>query len=1756
MVFQNRFDAGELDKWCLGAVDDPAYQRGCAWLENFNLIRTGGINRRKGFKLVERVLEIRAPEYRKLDAAGGAEILREADAETPGVEGNLRRADTMFGTSESLVKLIPLSYSGNKNYLVYLLAQKYGYIEFRGFEMVRKAERDWPPEPYVSAGNTFAFRRDDPDAHWKITGISSLASGADLSGLPALGIGGAAVIEQAQVKITGMESANAGKLLAAEDFIVTPKEINPGSLTLTQDGKGGTVSWFDEKGAGTGLKLSCRAAAQTDKTVLSFTILESGEGFVADDGKTTTMLSVTVDGVGTVLATATVGTAGQIMSVNDYKMDKYPLSASGRGVMRFFAPPIAEDIYSDITDWKDSRPTAAATLRAKATKTEDDETRELGASYRIEFVVEVKGAGFDTAREITVTTGNDKDGKPVTEARKITFLKIRCLSDVGGERCGRELRVCAYLDNNGGIKEVKPIPFWIDDDLAAYRAAEAAPGEAGGCFDRLMSAGRFNEADGAYEDGSGAEENVMADGSVTPPPVKFVAGVPASGPPVILCSWKGIHYYGYTESEIAKIDSYPSIKVIQEFAGTWYEKAFGVWKNNGGSNPSVSPGRHPCGRTLGFYASYHNCYNEDHQSYRYPLNHALSYPLTGGNSAPVSNYEYDASMAGGCPMLVSGQYSAQPYLQWFEGGQRKYAPYANPLKAFLVSGLKFNFLPPLSARRANKEPNYVMFSAFSETGDGTYPVSKAEAWKGTGAEIRVASAYSKPDNEFPYGKITLTLSIPKTGTVETSGKDYLGRDVDGVVLRLAPREGGYAYEVPVKAARGAGGALVLRNPDGTAASSSGKAVYTVAAELEKVPPETGGNMLLSNKDGVTASAKCAVTANYDTDGSVKEWIVRTVIGTMADGEPLTPAGFAKGEALTAGWTVGNRAFTAASKALSVFAVKTWNYILSGGGKFKTDPKGSGYYGSYGGKSYSLYITGSGYVSGTRLFITDDGKPRNGVAGQLYKVLEDEELNGNASYWRWDLAAFVPAALSVFPSSDKTISGLQYAYTGAYLVFCGSGITPFTLKIKGADIELGTLVPKTEVEVEVIAPAEFGLEPANSVEDGAVPALFMRTQNASPSVVAYINGRLWAAGVPDDPSRIYVSKPNRDKNSAVFDFTTYKITETVTPEITPFQASNAMGENGLADASEGVMGLASDYSGTPVRGKKIHFGYDKARILATPYFSKGATVESVTDKLVLSAASVAVAGEYTASEAAKLRGRAALYIGLCKTRVVIPGAFCCVTADCDGFEISVSSGAQIIGLTNSVGPVPGGGGSFRADWGSSSGRAAVIASAAVAAVSMCGGGLIAMAAVGGSSAGILAAAQGVVDAVIKGMLNSLALTLTNGSGDNPGMGDYGADYPCTPAIQAKCDYLLAKNKLYEPKQPFVMSRWKVEESEYSTPDCGFTFKASSDEIENISFITDLRSIFFSTDAGERIMPSTVNGAAQSAQSGSFFGSEPLQAAKAADALYFVQKGGQSLMRAYYAPNVPVPQIADAQMYNREILRGRKILGVKSAKSLPVAVWCLMEDGSPAVLTDDGGKLAWSRVSSGAGAVLDTGVIPVNGMPAMRVAGVRAEDGIYIGMAAESPGGKDDVYLDLWREYNDARLAGEYGVNAVVYDSVSGETVPASGAEPPEPGEGKYIGYPYTSRMRTMPVAAARAMKPGRVARVRLRLLESHLPWVKGHPSGMENRIVSPAWESVNLPRDGIADVPVPGNIELDASLDIHTSEPAALSIICLATEEDA
>jgi hypothetical protein len=174
-------------------------------------------------------------------------------------------------------------------------------------------------------------------------------------------------------------------------------------------------------------------------------------------------------------------------------------------------------------------------------------------------------------------------------------------------------------------------------------------------------------------------------------------------------------------------------------------------------------------------------------------------------------------------------------------------------------------------------------------------------------------------------------------------------------------------------------------------------------------------------------------------------------------------------------------------------------------------------------------------------------------------------------------------------------------------------------------------------------------------------------------------------------------------------------------------------------------------------------------------------------------------------------------------------------------------------------------------------------------------------------------------------------------------------------------------------------------------------------------------------------------------------------------------------------------------------------------------------------------------------------------------IRTENGICIGIAAEEPGEKGkkgDVFPDLWRAYNNGPLVSEYGPGAAVRDSVSETLVPAGAWPPPEPGEGKYIGYPYESRFRTLPGNSARTLSPSRVAAARFRLLESHLPFIKGHPGGMVNRMVHPLWAGrLDGVRDGVVAVPVPGAIEQDAAYEVFTSVPAPLTVVCMVEEED-
>jgi hypothetical protein len=1027
-----------------------------------------------------------------------------------------------------------------------------------------------------------------------------------------------------------------------------------------------------------------------------------------------------------------------------------------------------------------------------------------------------------------------------------------------------------------------------------------------------------------------------------------------------------------------------------------------------------------------------------------------------------------------------------------------------------------------------------------------------DALRGEGAAIEVQSRYIHGD----------AGSAPKVKfrfRVTAAGLDYFQRDARSITARLARNDGtqDYYYTVSLPAQRGGDGALVLSGAD-----AEGWAEAYVPAVLLNRPAEgAGAPAVLTNADGYEARGTLATVKQPDMQElaypqaiALNGWrCTVTVKESPPDsGNTVSDPGFAYLDLLTV--TSGNTRHVNASRTMEILPLKSYAVTVVSGGKYRREVKNLVLSASIAGTPDSR--TAQVKVTETEphrtALLTDYANPEEGV---ICQVTSDETCGGITTYWMHEGGERKEKTQIQFPQTEEGINGLQYVYSGAFAALAGRGCVPFILELREGSIFLDSFQIKQDADYDLTAPAEFGYRPLNRVPDPAVPQSFCRNASDSPGVIYYDSGRWWFASTPREPDRVWVSKPVKSRGDKALDFSTYINFLTVRSVLTPFKGRQKLGTETVSGPGEGVIGKCREALEIETRGKDVTFGIIRPEILGTPYFRHGAKVNRHAEDLTLDASSVSLPGEYTKDAMASLLRKTAVYTSLSRLKVSIPGAGVVVTADCDGFEvrttpINLGVGVVVTAETTVQLIVPYTG------WGTPAESAGIIAGAAAAAVLSVTPNPALMIAVGTSAAIILAAARVAVEFILLGMFNDLSLELTDGTTAQASRTDMmGSDYAMTSAyLQTKCGYLLAKNRLYEEEQPFILRTWEVKEDRYSTPGCAFTFRFSSEERESVNLITNIRSFFIATDASERIMPSAVNGEVQESVTGSFFGSERVQSAKAADAVYFAQKGGQRVMRAYWAPNVTAPVIGDMQKYNREILRGRKIISLKSARTLPVKVWCVLDDGTAAVITGaaGGGLGAWSRVTSGAGDIIESAALPVNGMDALRAAVIRDREGrIMVCAAKDAPGEPGDVFLDAWQEYTSPAQLADYTEEALVWDRKTGEVWPAS--DSPAPGDDTFIGYPYTSRMRTLPLAEAQALKPARIARARFRFMESALPFIRGYPSGAVNRITA---HNPGRYLDGIADIPVPGNAELDAAFEVFTEEPEPLSIICFVTEEEA
>jgi hypothetical protein len=1881
VAFKNKFDAGELDKWCLGLVDDPAYTRGCAWLENFNLIRQGGLNRRKGYKLVQKILDNKNDEY---------------------------------------VKLIPISIDDQTNYVVYISKSSYGYLEFNRYTLVNHKEHEWPVLAGVSEDRTVQYRNKDPYGYWKITEVKSLSStpNSTLAVGDELLVSGPGVKQSGTMEILAAAQEASGKLLAVEDFVIdaAPIRIWTANNTLvTQEPTKiasddfGEVSFFEEEGVGQGLKLKCTLAADEKKLALDFQVLEGGSGFKPEIGKTSTLLNMAIVGVGNVTTNAVVGAGGNILSVQSVTLPPRPTDTGNSGAcFRYMAPVIQAGLYSEIYAYNDLPPSGtAATLDVEVEEVSPEATEvgtnevgtaiygksewELGRIYKITLRVGNTGRGFlpvikryrigagnivgivppfppppsnppvitlkieqvensewDSEESFpnnmyagaskptavsgwitgtiaksggvendiallflannsvfgTITNGSVSGSWSVTSATRIlvfltgvlndgttfsrtftilrgvradiAYLKLIYYSQVSNEFARRELRIVARLDENGSIQSVEPL-LWIDDDIVPASVAEKEPnGGEGDCYSKIFDNGDYAQAYSVHNDKSSLIYNpLVASYDI----VGLSKGASAT-------NYKFGGCYGF----------------IQRYYGTWYMFVQG-YVTNWVSGPYVTG-------SLGWNFPWAT--NNGHVFDAY-----FPYPKLD-RSEQILRRVSRMCAASGCPKpLKNLNISTTVYINFYKDGVFYNVPYAQRLQKD-----PYPSIPTIHGWYLPCDGHYAwddmsMFSEPATADSGEVMVENVEVEHGSGAELEISSTWEAAPSTSTgieqYGTLVVSIKTKKEGS------GYLMRSVQGIEITAKSLGGTEKYKFLVYAARGSEGKLVLRKQDGEAAAAGAAVEYHIPAKLFTEPPDTGMqiNLVEANTNFMTT---VGVEVTPKLEGTQLEnlkitgWNVKSIVPKTEAGLSATASGVEYGDRFTASWIKNIVPYEKANctgplgAPLGIEAVKTYTGSIKqpdGDGMFAADITGYHYFSSANGNLYDVIISGMLFVGDRTLndlivlleltspetnyyeldmvgspelleLDTESGMPTH---NELWIVSTDETLGLNRTIWRykegvtptgefsfWWESVLTPA----YPFQEEQIKTLQYIYTGKILVVVGRGITPMVLKFAEADILVEPLGCDLSVKLNITAPEDFALTPENIIMDEAIPPMFGRSVEFSPTVVGYIGGRLLFGGLMEDTSRIYVSRPQRDKAANVYNFSTYDLFLTITAELKAFIARNDLGTTELRTPNEGVIDDCIKYASEPVKATKhakVSFGYDRPRIVATPYFQSGAYVLGASTDITLGTSSVAVPNEYTEAGAATLRAKTAAFVAYGRMKLSIVAGLSSVSADCDGFSVDGTSATQFLGVSSSVGPIP------TAlplvpytKWGSPAEKAGIIASAALTCVGKAAGNIpltIGTAAV----AAVLGVASAAVTAIMNTMWESIRLTKTDGTVANASKEEVGITTLTTDGFFTKCEYLLAIAKLYEDKQPFLLHRWKVEEKEYSTVDCGFTFIAASESKEGISVLTEMRSIFVATDSSERVMPSTVNGETQSMQTNSFFGAERLQVAKGADALYFVQRGGQSIMRAFYQPNVPVPSISDVMMYNKEILRDREVISLKSAKTLPVNVWCVMDDGAVAMITDEGGKIAWGRISTTAGKIRDTVAMPLNGNSALRVVAVRNSKGMFIGGIPETYGAPNDTYLDLWDNYYSESQKSQYrpaapAQSGVVYDPETRQVYALDDAPPPR--DGLLIGYLFFSRMRALPLPLP-DLRPTRTARVKLRLMESHLPFIKRflHTLPQEqidelpaDRLVGGDWGvDVDVPRDGVVNVPAPTQVEQDSSFEIFTSMPLPLSVICMATEEE-
>jgi hypothetical protein len=348
---------------------------------------------------------------------------------------------------------------------------------------------------------------------------------------------------------------------------------------------------------------------------------------------------------------------------------------------------------------------------------------------------------------------------------------------------------------------------------------------------------------------------------------------------------------------------------------------------------------------------------------------------------------------------------------------------------------------------------------------------------------------------------------------------------------------------------------------------------------------------------------------------------------------------------------------------------------------------------------------------------------------------------------------------------------------------------------------------------------------------------------------------------------------------------------------------------------------------------------------------------------------------------------------------------------------------------------------------------------------------------------------------------------------------------------------------------------VIEDRHPSPDDGFTFEIASDMSDAIKWLGQNKNLLVGTETAEWVIPAATNAVNIQAILNSRYGSDSVQATAVGDAMCFFQTGKKALVEYYIPRQDNNFRANNMAMLSKNMLHESPAFDFDFISAPYTKLFVSREDGIVVCLLYERstGTFAWGRIATN-GLVKSVATIP----------GQSGYDDVYLLVkrggdfflethserVREHVEGDEEVFLDSYRKW-DGDASG-YRDDAVVYDETDNKTYPL--AKEPVPGHVMWVGYPYESRVRSMPVLANDRMKQNNIKNLLIRFNDSFMPKARSvymeagkERTGNTDTIGRPE------PYSGIVRIPFPGVWDRDVFFELVHDRPTRCRILAVNAE---